>query len=50
MRVGGLKTHTRKEPNWWEGLKTCTIDQPRSFVKGLSSSILDRTRKMVNYA
>ena len=31
-------------------LHGCTIDRPRDLSKGLRMSIIDRTRKMVNYA
>ena len=50
MRVCGWETHKRNESENKMPSASGSIGRPRSFEKGTSKSIFDRTRKMVNYA
>ena len=51
MRVCECQTHRRNESKYEvPRVLPGSIGRPRSFVRGMSKSILVRTRKMVNYA
>ena len=50
MRVCGCQTHRRNESKNKMPSASGSIGRPWSFEKGMSKSIFDRTRKMVNYA
>ena len=50
MRVCEWKTHKRNESKKKMPSVSSSIGRPWSSVKGMSKSIFDRTRKMVNYA